>query len=270
MLLMPNDAETDSAKKGDPKGTGNAGESGAAPTGNESSTPNKIEDPPELLEWKKSRSAIIHTLDISAKHSLHAQKVIRSFRRGVYYGHIDFHTGEVQEFLSRPEIAAKPKQFLNHVVLDMPAANKCIAEVAYRLKVNGTLLVFNPSVTQIVECLMTIRELKMPLRLESVVELAAGSAGGREWDVRVARIRKPRNAPGTTGDGAAAENKGMMLRMYEWFGQWALGVNPISNGVDEPKSEGLVCRPKAGDRVSVGGFVGIWRRVKENEMEEAS
>ena len=50
---------------------------------------------PEWSDWLQSRRAVVHTVEKSAKNSLDAEKLIRRFRQGLYWPHIDFYAGDV-------------------------------------------------------------------------------------------------------------------------------------------------------------------------------
>jgi hypothetical protein len=52
-------------------------------------------------EWKKRRSAVIHSLDISEKHSLHACTVVHGFRRGMYSRSFEFYVGDPTQWMLR-------------------------------------------------------------------------------------------------------------------------------------------------------------------------
>ncbi|CAN9120883.1 unnamed protein product [Alternaria alternata] len=121
-----------------------------------------------LESWKQNRRAIIHTLDISDKHSKHAKKIVKAFAMA-----------------SKQKAKRKTEEpFLSHVFLDLPNATS-LANVAPALHVNGLLAVFNPSITQIAECVESIREQRLPYLLDQVIELGAGTI--REWDVRAVK-----------------------------------------------------------------------------------
>lgn len=223
---------------------------------------------------RSRRQAIIHTIDISPSYSQHAQQIVSGFRRGMYSKDIDFHVGDVsqwvkQQFAARglEERGKEAQAFLSHAVLDMPDAHDHVETVASALLVNGGLLVFNPSITQIMTVVRMVKERYLPLQLERVLELGQNMTGGKEWDVRCvkprARIRTEvaaRNTP-TAALGPPA------------------GVNSASDETDESiisdqeeeseaptkPDEGWesVCRPKVGYRISGGGFVAFFKKMKK-------
>jgi tRNA (adenine57-N1/adenine58-N1)-methyltransferase len=208
--------------------------------------------------WKDNRRAIVHTLDISGKHSKHAKKIIEGFKGGMYAANIDFHVGDVSDWIAEQKAARQTDEpFLSHVFLDLPNAEHHLTNVAPALRVNGMLAIFNPSITQIADCVEAIREQKMPYLLDQVIELGAGTI--REWDVRAVRPRatmKKALVPDSTEssseetvdpvDGQAVRDDELAKSMAEAEEKWA-----------------MVCRPKAGQQVVGGGFLGLWRRMEQ-------
>jgi tRNA (adenine57-N1/adenine58-N1)-methyltransferase len=213
--------------------------------------------------WKANRRAIIHTLDISSKHSTHAKKIVEGFRGGMYSGNVDFHVGDVSEWIAGQKAKRKTEEpFLTHVFLDLPNADTHLMNVAPVLHVNGLLAIFNPSITQIADCVEAIREQKMPYLLDQVIELGAGTI--REWDVRAVRPRATlAKAAGKSSsdpaggdsinpiDGQAARDDELAKDLLQAEDKWA-----------------MVCRPKAGQQVVGGGFLGLWRRMERASSKE--
>ncbi|KAH8723500.1 adenine-N(1)--methyltransferase [Phaeosphaeriaceae sp. PMI808] len=216
-----------------------------------------------LESWKSNRRAIVHTLDISSQHSKHAQKIVDGFRGGLYINNIDFHVGDVSDWIAAQTAKRNTNEpFLTHVFLDLPNANNHLANVAPALHVNGILAVFNPSITQIADCVLAIREQKMPYLLDQVIELGAGTI--REWDVRAVKPRvtlQKAGSPesqGSCGGETVGSTEGQATRVDELVkdvaqmeGKWA-----------------MVCRPKAGQQVVGGGFLGLWRRMERTTSQE--
>ncbi|KAF2709614.1 hypothetical protein K504DRAFT_467577 [Pleomassaria siparia CBS 279.74] len=208
--------------------------------------------------WKRQRNAIVHTLDISSKHSNHAKKIVQGFRHGMYARNVDFHVGDVSAWIASQRILRETGDpFLSHVFLDLPGANHHLSNIAPALHVNGILAVFNPSITQIVECVETIRGKKMPYLLDQVIELGAGCI--REWDVRAVKVRatlkktEERSTPVPVDEDAAEVGKEQEVRDKELR-------EDVTNEEDD---RAMVCRPKAGQLVMGGGFLGIWRRMEQ-------
>ncbi|KAF1958583.1 S-adenosyl-L-methionine-dependent methyltransferase [Byssothecium circinans] len=217
-----------------------------------------------LETWKRNRRAIVHTLDISSKHSKHAEKIVSGFRKGMYAGNVDFHVGDVSLWIAEQKASRGTEEpFLSHVFLDLPNADSHLANVAPVLHVNGMLAVFNPSITQIVDCVEAIRKHRMPYLLDQVIELGAGTI--REWDVRAVRPRatlkkaeveqeQPSQSEGPIdpGEGQDARDDELAEDLAKAEEKWA-----------------IVCRPKAGQQVVGGGFLGLWRRMEKAPVQEA-
>ena len=207
------------------------------------------------------RHAVIHTLDVSEKYSLHARGVVKGFRHGLYYPNVDFHVSDVS-YWTKDQLSSRSNvPFLSHAILDLPNSDLHLEQVAKALRVDGTLVVFNPSITQITQCATKIREDGIPLELERVVELPTnGEAGGREWSVRPVRPRSSLKAEMSvdhSGDSEAVEDARDSITG---------NVFPAnSTGTSQAgKDEGwqMVCRPKVGDRIIGGGFVGVWKKQR--------
>lgn len=165
-----------------------------------------------LEEWKRSRRAVVHTVDVSPKYSAHASGVVRAFRGGMYHGNVDFHAADVGEWVRTALGHRSGQPFLSHAFLDLPNADVQLAAVAAALRVDGSLIVFNPSITQVTACALKVRTDGIPLELEKVIELGGNSgSGGREWDVRFVKPRASRTVPvedvsrATNSDGREAE-----------------------------------------------------------------
>ncbi|KAJ5823535.1 tRNA (adenine(58)-N(1))-methyltransferase catalytic subunit GCD14 [Penicillium robsamsonii] len=220
--------------------------------------------------WRAQRNAIIHTVDVSPKFAALAEKNIRGFRRGIYAGNIDFYVGPVENWIAQQKqqrektglaslTGGNPVDpFLSHVILDMPSSNLRIPHVTPMLKRDGLLVVFMPSITQIGECLQLIRDQRLPLVQEKVIELGSGISGGRTWDVRFA-TKKSGADPASWAAPADAEG----ATPVEADEQSTASEVPTT---EEPPKEGesvLVCRPKVGVRIQGGGFVAVWRRIED-------
>ncbi|KAG9189817.1 hypothetical protein G6011_06685 [Alternaria panax] len=217
-----------------------------------------------LESWKQARRAIIHTLDISSKHSKHAEKIVQGFRHGMYAANVDFHVGDVSEWIAKQKASRKTEEpFLSHVFLDLPNATSHLANVAPALHVNGLLAVFNPSVTQIAECVQTIREQRMPYLLEQVIELGAGTI--REWDVRAVKPRAPKQDAQAKqpSEPSSDETLGSDIR------QQARDIELAEDLDKQDEKYVMVCRPKAGQMAVGGGFLGLWRRMETSSNKES-
>ncbi|KAF2110042.1 S-adenosyl-L-methionine-dependent methyltransferase [Lophiotrema nucula] len=212
-----------------------------------------------LDSWKQSRCAVVHTLDIARKHSKHAEKVVRGFRNGVYARNVDFHVGDVSEWIASQKVLRQSDgPFLSHVFLDLPSADRHIDNVASALHVDGFLAVFNPSITQITECVEKIREEKLPYLLDQVVELGAGTI--RQWDVRAVR---PRMTVKTSVDVGSEVGSASGTSTDAVEGQVARDNELAGEPASKPEKWAMVCRPKVGEMVIGGGFLALWRRMEQ-------
>ncbi|KAI9700936.1 MAG: hypothetical protein M1820_006581 [Bogoriella megaspora] len=262
----------------------------AASVSDENST-EKLADTYE--EWKRTRRAIIHTVDVSARHSSFAQhSVINNYRRGFYYGDIDFHVADVSTWIAEQTairkaslLAQKKSQeeegseepsssaethlprFLSHAILDLPSSDDHFAALAPALQLNGVMIVFSPSITQIMQCFKRIGDEKLPFLLERVIELESNSSEGRLWDLRAVKVRArereklekaAKRQRSETADEDAGEGEpdlGMGEREAEQMDASAVKEDDFV----------MVCRPKVGERIVGGGFLGVWRRMRQED-----
>lgn len=224
---------------------------------------------PSYEHSSDDRQAVIHTLDVSLKHSKHAEQIVKGFRQGLYFNDIVFHAGDISgwidEQVSNRGLGPDAKAFLSHIVLDMPSSFHHVEKAASVLHTNGNLVAFNPSITQIISIVKIVKQLSLPLVLDSVLELGLNVSGGKDWDVRTvtprALTRKAKDtireddasgdADKDSNDGAVADSAGAST---------AEGDNqPIHDQISEME---IVCRPKVGYRVAGGGFLGVWKKMK--------
>ena len=245
--------------------------------------------------WRGQRNAIIHTVDISSKFSIHAEKIVRGFRRGIYAGSVDFYVGNVENWIAEQtnlrtsagmteEGKETLEPFLSYAVLDMPSAHIHIPRVVPLLRRDGVLIVFMPSITQIGDCMALIRDQRLPFISDKVVELGSGISSGRLWDVRFA-VKKSRADPSSWSSAPAAKPSSSQALPDEEPSSAAedsfVGDSSGQRASDEPPSSSssdvgastisdqkieesvLVCRPKVGTRIVGGGFVGLWRRIED-------
>lgn len=218
-----------------------------------------------LESWKPCRRAIVHTLDISSKHSKHAKKIVQGFRHGLYAGNVEFHVGDVSAWIASQKVTRQTDEsFLNHVFLDLPNADTHLANVAPALHVNGLLAVFNPSITQIAQCVEKIREEKLPYLLDQVVELGAGMV--REWDVRAVRPRSTLKKP----DAKESPEVSNAEPIDPVKGQEGRDSELAEALAKDEEKWAMVCRPKAGQMVVGGGFLALWRRMERPKSREQS
>ncbi|KAG9632036.1 S-adenosyl-L-methionine-dependent methyltransferase, partial [Aureobasidium melanogenum] len=215
-----------------------------------------------LGAWKASRKAVIHTIDISPKYSKHAAKIVAGFRHGIYAGNVDFHVGDVSEWIKSEHVRRDSEEpFLTHAFLDLPATHDHLSAAASALKKDGTLIIFNPSITQILDCIQKIKRENIPLFLDQTLELGNnGSSGGKPWDLRAVKPRaSSKNQPTEVGSESAKSSGSESL-------DESITRDP-AQALKEAKSEDpnwtFVCRPKVGERITGGGFLGIFRKMKD-------
>lgn len=224
-----------------------------------------------LESWKGSRRAIVHTLDISSKHSNHARKIVQGFRKGMYAGNVDFHVGDISAWISSQKALRKTDDaFLSYALLDLPNANSHLANVASVLHTNGLVGVFNPSITQIAECVETIRDEKLPYLLDQVIELGPGNI--RQWDVRSVKPRATLKTERQSreGDGQSEADTSDRGSLDAVEGQAARDDELAAELGKRQEGWAMVCRPKVGERVVGGGFLGLWKRMEPIALPTAS
>lgn len=178
------------------------------------------------------RRAIIHTFDINPQAQRQAHQIVRRFKRGLYLPAVDFHTGHVRAYLAERLDKSGGTPFLAHCVLDLgdPLEVGITDEICRALLPGGLLLVFNPSITQIVDVLAEVRDTRSMFNLERVVEIGSETPDA-----------------GEVGNDDAQVGGGR-----DWL------VAPVP--AEEGKREKYKCRPKIGTQLSAGGFVGIFRK----------
>ena len=204
----------------------------------------------EKLKARASkRNAVVHTVEIKRQYSTLAEQFVRNFRHGMYYGDVDFNVSCVSEWIETQfRERGSDVAFLDHVLLDMPNAADHLALASKALKTDGCLMVFFPSITQVVECVMTAKKKKLDLFLENVIELDNRTVGGRYWDVKFANIRAKQNLHENVQTTEGGEVAGK------------------SDSEAEKKLE-MICRPEFGyDRVGTC-FVGLFKRKSMKDQE---
>lgn len=212
------------------------------------------------------RKAVIHTIHVVGKRTKSATEMIMGLRQGMYRDAIEFHIGDVSEWIDT-QITARHSEktpFLSHIILDMPATNRHVEKAASALKVNGSLIAFNPSITQIKSIVKVIKCQHLPLQLDRVVELGQNMTG-REWDIRAVQPRAftraqdeaksiptessgAQIAPRTSNDGFSSANSPETGRQHH---------EEADLPSIEDKNWEMVCRPKVGERAVGGGFLGV-------------
>ena len=248
-----------------------------------SSTPSEgaLSTETAVEQWKSQRGAVIHTLDVSATHSHLARKTLYGFRRGIYAGDVDFHIGDLSDWIDQrlqgkrdddQELSAVTP-FLSHIVLDLPGSYLHIEKAASALHTDGKLIVFNPSLTQIASCVELIRKQKLPLSLDNVVETGPSYTGGRDWDVRAVRPRALLKAEMDRSMSVSIKDNETSLDSEE-----TAAITQEDNAEIQKQEEEqarvpddhqtgweMVCRPKVGYRMIAGGFLGVWTKMKHRQ-----
>ena len=130
---------------------------------------------------------------------------------------------------------------------------------------DGILVVFNPSITQIGESLKRVKSANIPLYLDSVLELGFnGSTGGREWDLRPVRPRAA--SPSRASDQLAEER-------HSEDGSTDEGAELSRDEEQDPAALqaaasdfSYICRPKVWERTVGGGFLGVFRKTRDQSI----
>jgi hypothetical protein len=125
--------------------------------------------------------------------------------------------------------------------------------------VNGLLGIFNPSITQIAECVDTVRKHRLPYLLDRVVELGVGNI--RLWDVKAVTPRASTRKMEDFGEGPEPSTPPDGDISDAVQGQKARDEALVEE-VGKQRESVMVCRPKVGETVVGGGFLGLWRRME--------
>ena len=223
--------------------------------------------------FRDQRRAVIHTVDISSKHSARGKAIVEGFRQGMYAGNVEFHVGDVSDWIDEQILSRssslKDEPFLSHVILDMPSIQHHVRKAASVLHINGSLMAFNPSISQIASIVEVVKRQGLPLHLERVLELGPNMTGGREWDVRLVKSRdETRSRSAGAAESWYDRDKGTS---YDSPEQGAIVEAAEIEKQDHEEIQALekqdnpwltVCRPKVGQRVLAGGFLGVWKKTK--------
>ncbi|PWW77180.1 S-adenosyl-L-methionine-dependent methyltransferase, partial [Tuber magnatum] len=215
-------------------------------------------------------SALLHTMDVSARHSAHAQKVLSDFRRGIYLRNVRFHVCDPGTWCREQLSLRDGKPFLTHAVLDLPGPEEHLFDVMHCLRPDGVVGVWCPSVSQITVAVARIKG--SGLFCERVLEFPGGTgvgAGLRAWDVRPAIVRA-RAKKAEEEDARESEGE-------EGVTPGGESTSPVSAAPKQtppppppepvpltPAPEAFVCRPTVGDRLVGGGFFAMFRRKADD------
>ncbi len=228
------------------------------------------------MKHKKTRRAVIHSVELEGKYSTHAQKLVRGFRRGIYAPHVDFHVASIDAWVEAQRLQrqklfdSKAEPFLTYAILDMPGVQHQLEHVADVIREGAVLVVFVPSVTQIGDCVRTITDKGLSLQMESVVELGEGVSNGRIWDVRLAGKRKGASRrPSGFKKFIETEDPSFKAKIIgqEQNVEAEVDAEAVAQEVDDDSV--MVCRPKVGKMTIGGGFIGIWRKMDRDSSAAA-
>ncbi|KAF7901951.1 uncharacterized protein EAF01_007249 [Botrytis porri] len=237
-------------------------------------------------EWRSQRRAVIHSLDADEHHSRYAQRTVRNYRHGLYFPHIDFHVGSIHDYLSK-RLEETKGVFLDHAILDIPGIQDEMEIVGKCIKPDGRLITWCPSITQHMKCLEIVKGKKLPFVLDRVLELGSQlSTGGREWEVRLAKPRALIKAEmkAKVEEMEREDRSKTVSAVDEWLTKISSKDEVTSEDVETSESESvtvqgstgeasdhtdmsgweMICRPKVGDRITGGGFVGVWKKMDMN------
>lgn len=175
----------------------------------------------------------------------------------MYMRDICFQVGNVSQWIDQQMSARNQKPFLSHALLDLPSSYSYVEKAASALRVDGKLVLFNPSITQINKAIELVNTRRLPLQLERVVEVGPAMTGGRIWDVRLVKPRALTKEPHEKPTAATGKDDDTGVQR----GEDLVSSGAIVEGSpDNNKECQMVCRPKVGDRVSGGGFVALWSK----------
>lgn len=159
------------------------------------------------------RGAVLHSVDRNATHQEMGKHNVESYKRGRFVGDVDFQIAE-----SPAAYLESTNLTLHGVFLDLPDPHLYLGRLAKALDLQGTIVVFCPSITQLLKCKQIIADEKIDIMMVRALELPPGNGGGtREWDVTSVYTRA------------------------------------TNERVD-------ICRPKVGEKVVGGGFIGVFKR----------
>lgn len=217
------------------------------------------------------RNAIIHSIDISPKYSKHAEKNVQGFRRGLYSNDVDFLVGDVSDWVDE-QLAGRSSNnpdsvgnaFLSHIFLDLPSSHDHAAKLASVLHVDGNLLVFAPSVTQLVRWVDEIRKKKLPLLMNQVLELS----GGRPWDLRAViprnllheSFQKIANSC-SVSETENHDNSSPFSTIRDRLEDKEATAEASQVPMVDSSGWQMVCRPHMERTRMGGGFVGMWKKT---------
>lgn len=250
--------------------------------------------------WKQSRRAVVHSVEDNFSTGRHAEKIVAGFRQGLYWPHVDFHNAQVGEWVQSQLVERKGEPFLSHVFLDLPSVQDRLKDCVAAMRDGAKALIFVPSITQVCECVKMIKNSRLGLSVENVVELGEGISTGRKWDVRAVTPRKlltppkrrPVVVPGEGGtDADSAQGADVDISSTEATTDvehtpaedpnaptdaevpiaYSTSDDSTATRPTRPSSYGgsqdtvMICRPMVGEVTSGGGFVAVFRKMSPQE-----
>lgn len=242
--------------------------------------------------WRAQRNAIVHSVGSKPAVSRMAQRLVRNFRRGLYYPHVDFHVSKVRNWIAaqkaaRAEGSGECKPWLSHAVLHIEDPEDHLSAVCDALLHDGRLLVWSSNIIDIARCVSEIVKLKLPLDHGPVIEVGVNSKlGGREWVVAPVSSRRAFDPPSAAVAGKQGRN-GRKPMSKPRYGAADANEEDIIEGPDSPNGQDdvtgdmdgddrgkpndktvdnttrkvyprMVCRPDRSMTTRDGGFVGYW------------
>ena len=148
----------------------------------------------------------------------------------------------------------------------MPSPHHHVEKAASVLHTNGNLLAFNPSITQIISIVKLVKQLNLPLVLDSFLELGLNVSGGKEWDVRTViprALTRKAKAPILEHDSSGNGDKDSDDRAVAGPAEESTAEGD-NHPIEDQASSGIeiVCRPKVAGYRAGGGFLGVWKKMK--------
>lgn len=135
------------------------------------------------------RGALLHSIDNNETHLRVGSRNLVGFKRGIYKNDVEFHLSESPaQWL---KTCGKEEEFLDAAFLDMADLIPNIKTISENLKQDAPLIIFTPSITQIIDVLKHVKDdLEIKLTNIKTIQLMPGIGGGlQEWDVRFTKIR---------------------------------------------------------------------------------
>lgn len=219
----------------------------------------------------------------------------------MYYHNVEFWVGRAPEWIDAQIAERKThRPFLSHALIDVPDVGKLLPEVGKIMRSDGILTVFTPNITQIVECVTLIRQLKLPFVLDDVVQL--GNPAYPSWEVRPVRTREsikahaeaqakrqrdsdtsstqkdeslepdatPSVSDATESSDEADISSVRALKVAASAREWQQNEDREDAAGTSTENDGewaMICRPKTSEKVGTGGFLGVWRRMKVQKVD---